>query len=63
MFFCEALLGPDQAARVQATVERASGQPCPCRRGVVCPLIPAEGLRLDHGPLPRAERLPSVAEL
>ena len=32
---------PDDATRLQATIEEATGMPCPCKRGEPCPIFPA----------------------
>ncbi len=38
-----------QANRVQAIVEDATGQPCPCLQGRECPLLPGD-VTLVAGP-------------
>jgi hypothetical protein len=36
--------GAEKAAAVQELVEEATGQPCPCKRLMTCPLLPAAGV-------------------
>jgi len=36
--------GAAKAVEVQELVEAATGQACPCKRNVVCPLLPALGV-------------------
>lgn len=40
---CEAIFGPEQADNIEALVAAATGQPCPCRRSLPCPLTDSEG--------------------
>lgn len=40
MLFCQTRLGIERGAEAIALVERVTGQPCPCKRGLVCPLRP-----------------------
>lgn len=43
MHACELVFDdPDDAARLVATVEEVTGQPCPCKRGQRCPLTPTQ---------------------
>lgn len=37
---CQAMLGLERGAQIEALVERATGGPCPCRSGRACPLLP-----------------------
>ena len=37
---CELLWDMERADQVQAVIESASGAPCPCMRGMHCPLVP-----------------------
>lgn len=43
MFVCEFVWDPRQAQEVSAQVERATGKPCPCKRGLPCPFVRIEG--------------------
>lgn len=38
--FCQAQLGERLGNEVIALVEKVDGQPCPCKRGLPCPLAP-----------------------
>lgn len=38
--FCQVRLGVERGAEAIALVEAVTGQPCPCKRGLVCPLMP-----------------------
>ena len=38
--FCHAMLGKDAGDEVIALVERSIDGPCPCKRGLICPLAP-----------------------
>jgi hypothetical protein len=38
---CQALFGMERGDQIIAQIERVSGQPCPCKRGIVCPLAGA----------------------
>lgn len=38
---CQAIFGEERGAELSAFLERATGEPCPCRQGRVCPLLPA----------------------
>lgn len=40
---CEREWSADKAAGVVALVEKLTGKPCPCDRGVPCPLLPNLG--------------------
>ena len=42
MRMCEVIWNMEKADRVQKMVESASGLPCPCAQGLVCPLMPAD---------------------
>ena len=42
MYGCEIMWGDDDAAKVQALVEESTGGPCPCKTGLVCPLLPVD---------------------
>jgi hypothetical protein len=46
------------AARIQALVERATGMPCPCKRGLICPFLPHS----DRGAAADADRRGSSSE-
>lgn len=37
---CEILFTEDRAEAVQELIEGATGEPCPCKQGKVCPLLP-----------------------
>ena len=36
---CEQHLGVDMGDEIQRLIESATNQPCPCRRGAVCPML------------------------
>lgn len=38
--YCQALLGERLGGEVVALIEKVDGQPCPCKRGLPCPLAP-----------------------
>lgn len=38
---CKVLLGEVRGGEVNELVERVTGGPCPCKRGLTCPLLPA----------------------
>ena len=40
MLGCEILFGDEQGAKMQELVERVTGEPCPCKQGKGCPLMP-----------------------
>jgi len=42
MYGCEVMWGDGRAAKVQALVEESLGDSCPCKRGRVCPVLPAD---------------------
>lgn len=48
---CQAMFGLERGTQIQALVEAATGEDCPCIQGRVCPLIR----------LPRLEVVPPVA--
>lgn len=35
---CETLFGRDEGRAMQEMIEQATGRPCPCQRGKICPL-------------------------
>lgn len=37
---CRFVFGHEEAERVVAIVEKATGEPCPCQQGKPCPLLP-----------------------
>jgi hypothetical protein len=37
---CETIYGRERAAKLQAYIEDATGEPCPCKRGISCLLMP-----------------------
>lgn len=39
---CEVLFGTDRGRAVQELVEGATGQLCPCKQGLTCPLLVPE---------------------
>lgn len=43
--------GDAEAVKVQALVEESLGDLCPCKRGLVCPVLPADLM------LPEPDRL------
>lgn len=50
---CEAIFGRVQADDIEALIAEATGQPCPCRRALSCPLVD------DEGCTPLVEFIPS----
>ena len=42
MLGCEIVMPEEMAAQVQRTVEAATGEPCPCKQGLACPLLSGE---------------------
>lgn len=40
---CRMIFGEAQGERIQAQVEKYTGQVCPCRRGLQCLLLDANG--------------------
>jgi hypothetical protein len=44
---CKAIYGIERGAQVQAFLEGAMNEPCPCRQGRVCPLMPVPREALD----------------
>lgn len=45
---CQAIYGIERGAEVQAFLELATGQPCPCRQGHSCPLMPSDSVELGR---------------
>ena len=43
VYGCEIMWGAAKAVEVQELVEAATGQACPCKRRLLCPLLPAGG--------------------
>ncbi|MGZ4519091.1 MAG: hypothetical protein ACXVXP_05875 [Mycobacteriaceae bacterium] len=41
MYGCEILFTEEQGKKMMDMVERVTGQPCPCKQGKTCPLLPA----------------------
>lgn len=37
---CQAIYGNERGAALQSFLEKATGEPCPCAQGRVCPLMP-----------------------
>lgn len=37
---CERELSPEKATRIRLLVVELTGKPCPCDRGMVCPMFP-----------------------
>jgi hypothetical protein len=37
---CEAIYGLERGRRIRAVLESGLGEPCPCRQGQSCPLMP-----------------------
>lgn len=50
---CEVIYGCKRGAELSAFLEAAMGQPCPCKQGLPCPLMPAAE---DLVPEPRQSR-------
>jgi hypothetical protein len=49
---CEAIYGLERGRRIRAVLESGLGEPCPCRQGQSCPLMPtAPRESLDGEPL------------
>lgn len=44
---CQAMYGIERGDRIIAVLEEATGEPCPCKQGVVCPLMPADSVELE----------------
>lgn len=42
MHTCEAIYGAKRGAQINAVLELAIGQPCPCKQGNPCPLMPRD---------------------
>ena len=40
---CEAIFGPEQADNIEQLVILSTGQSCPCRREMPCPLVDEDG--------------------
>lgn len=36
---CQALFGIERGAQIQALIEAATAEPCPCAQGRTCPLM------------------------
>lgn len=45
MMGCELIWEPDEARKVKAMMEEATGQPCPCLRGLKCLLVSEETIQ------------------
>lgn len=43
MRVCEAIFGPEQADNIEELIVTATGDCCPCRRDLPCPLTDDEG--------------------
>lgn len=43
MLPCQEMFGETLGAMIQESFETAIGQPCPCRRGLQCPLVNEDG--------------------
>lgn len=61
MYGCEILFDREQAAAMQELIERKTGDPCPCKQGKACPLLPA-GEVVTVG-VPKMRRLASMPAL
>jgi hypothetical protein len=48
---CEVAFTAAKAVRMQELIEDATGEPCPCKRGRECPILPS-GLDLEGGACP-----------
>lgn len=44
---CKTIYGNERGAALQSYLEGATGQPCPCRQGQICPLMPRQREGLD----------------
>jgi hypothetical protein len=52
MQVCEVIYGCERGRAMVALLETATGQPCPCKQGIPCPLMPSGSLQLvEHAPL------------
>jgi hypothetical protein len=51
MYGCEVMWGDEKAVAIRALVEESIGGPCPCRRGLACPVLPKDLVLPD--PVPR----------
>ena len=54
MQVCEVIYGSERGTQVQTFLEGAMGQPCPCRQGQPCPLMPRARESAELEPLPDA---------
>lgn len=36
---CQALFGMERGDQIVAHIEEVTGQPCPCKRGMMCPFV------------------------
>ena len=39
---CQAIYGIERGDELSAFIEQATGEPCPCRQGRACPMMPAD---------------------
>lgn len=42
MQVCEVIYGCERGRAMVALLETATGQPCPCKQGIPCPLMPRD---------------------
>ena len=40
MLYCKEKMGEVRGSAIVELVERVTGEPCPCKQGVPCPLMP-----------------------
>lgn len=46
---CDVIYGHKRGAEICAFLEAAMGQPCPCKQGTPCPLMPRSLSPLEEG--------------
>jgi hypothetical protein len=39
---CQAVYGVERGDELSAFIEQVTGEPCPCRQGRACPMMPAD---------------------
>lgn len=44
MLVCETIYGRARGAQLVELVERCTGEPCPCKQGLACPLMPSDSV-------------------
>lgn len=54
MQVCDVIYGCKRGAEISAFLEAATGLPCPCKRGIPCPLMPRDAEAVAP-PVPRTD--------